>query len=387
MRRPAVPFALAVLAVAAFAGLRPSPADAQPAGVTLPPSGDNQRSRVTQQLGLVEVSIEYSSPDVHAPDGTDRRGKIWGELVPWGGSDLGYGPCGKECPWRGGANENTVFAVDHDVLVQGQPLPAGRYGLHFFPGPEQWTVVFSKHATGWGSYFYDPRQDALRVQATPRKNAYREWLAYDFTDRQLDRATVELQWEELALPIEIRVADMTGLYVENLRRELQTGAAFTHAAWLGAARFCLERKVNLPEAETWAERAVRDDFVGRRTFEALTLLADLQGANGKAEAAAKTMDEAIASSTAGPIEIHQYGRRLMREGKAKEALAVFQLNARRFPDQWPVHVGLARGYSGVGDLAKALVHARLALKQAPDEVNRKALEKAVQTLEGGKPWS
>ena len=130
-----------------------------------------------------------------------------------------------------------------------------------------------------------------------------------------------------------------------------------------------------------------DGFVGRRTFEALTLLADLQAANGKAEAAAKTMDEAIASTTAGPIDIHQYGRRLMREGKPKEALAVFQLNARRHPDQWPVHVGLARGYSAVGDLKKALEHARLALAQAPDEVNRKSLEKAIETLSAGKPWS
>ena len=39
--------------------------------ITLPPSGDNQFSSVTQGIGLVRVTIDYSSPDVHAPNGKD----------------------------------------------------------------------------------------------------------------------------------------------------------------------------------------------------------------------------------------------------------------------------------------------------------------------------
>src|SRR5687768_1990700 len=92
------------------------------AQLTTPPSGENQRSTVTQQLGLVTLSVDYSSPNVHAPDGTDRRGKIWGELVPYGMTNLGFGTCGDQCPWRGGANENTVFTTSHAIKVQGQPL-------------------------------------------------------------------------------------------------------------------------------------------------------------------------------------------------------------------------------------------------------------------------
>src|SRR5688572_25446295 len=121
------------LALLVAAGLAALPAAAQFSGVTLPPDGDNQKSSVTQHIGLVKVTIGYSSPDVHAPNGTDRTGKIWGELVPWGMANLGFGTCGDQCPWRGGANENTVFTTTHDVQVQGQPLPAGSYGLHFIP--------------------------------------------------------------------------------------------------------------------------------------------------------------------------------------------------------------------------------------------------------------
>ena len=47
-------------------------------------------------------------------------------------------------------------------------------------------------------------------------------------------------------------------------------------------------------------------------------------------------------------------------------MRVFQFNAKRFPNQWPVHVGLMRGYAAMGDTKKALQEAKLALPQAPD---------------------
>jgi hypothetical protein len=64
-------------------------------------------------------------------------------------------------------------------------------------------------------------------------------------------------------------------------------------------------------------------------------------------------------------------------------MRIFQANARRFPNQWPVNVGLARGYAANGDLKKALEHAKLALAQAPDELNRKALAGMIAQLEKG----
>ena len=174
--RPGVPtisFFLAFVASASVFGSQ---------GLTFPPNGDNSQASVIQAIGPVRVTIDYSSPRVvRGPN--DRRGKIWGELVPWGLSDLGLNGC-SSCPWRGGANENTTFTVTHDVKVQGQPLPAGTYGLHFIPGKEDWTVIFSKDASSWGSYWYDAKQDALRVQVKPVRNEYREWLTYEFTERE-----------------------------------------------------------------------------------------------------------------------------------------------------------------------------------------------------------
>lgn len=349
--------------------------------ITLPPDGGNQRASVSQWIGLVEVSVTYNSPDVTAPDGTDRTGKIWGQLVPYGMTNLGFGTCGDQCPWRAGANENTVFRVSHDIKVEGQPLAAGAYGLHMIAGPEEWTIIFSKNSTSWGSFFYNAAEDALRVKVKPKKCEYTHWLTYEFNDRKADRATVALKWENLEVPWTIAVDNVNDLYVENLRRELRSAPGFNALAWEQAARFCLRNKVNLEEGLRWAQNAISLPYIGRESFSALRTLADLQAANGLAVDAEKTMQKAIEHPTAGPLDLHQYGRQLLDQDSKEKALKVFEFNAKRFPNVWPVNVGLARGYAAVGRTQEALKYAKLAVQQAPDELNRTNLQKMVADLE------
>ena len=81
--------------------------------------------------------------------------------------------------------------------------------------------------------------------------------------------------------------------------------------------------------------------------------------------------------------MHQYARGVLQRGDKQEALRIWELNAKRFGTAWPVNVGLARGYSAVGRYKDALKYAKLALAQAPDELNKKSLEDAVKMLEAG----
>ena len=60
------------------------------------------------------------------------------------------------------------------------------------------------------------------------------------------------------------------------------------------------------------------------------------------------------------------------------------MNAKRFPGQWPVNVGLLRAYAATGDRKKAIEHGKLAVAQAPDAANKKNLESMVKLLEEGK---
>lgn len=204
---------------------------------TAPPSGNNQKASVTQYLGLVKVTIDYSSPRVHQPlTNEDRRGKIWGKLVPYGmAKGLGYGTC-TECPWRAGANENTMFTASHDIKVEGQPLRAGSYGLHIVPAEnDDWTLIFSKDAMNWGSFFYDPSHDALRVKVKPSKSEYHEYLTYEFPDRQLDKATAMLKWEDVQVPFNISVDNIQRAYFEQMQTELRGDRGFDWSNWTAAA--------------------------------------------------------------------------------------------------------------------------------------------------------
>jgi hypothetical protein len=374
MRRTFIAFAMVLASVNAGAQT-----------ISVPPNGDNQKSSVTQYIGLVKVTVDYHSPDVHGPNGEDRHGKIWGTLVPYGVTDDPFGTC-TECPWRAGANENTVFTVSHDVKVEGQPLPAGAYGLHMIPGQDEWTVIFSKNSASWGSFFYDAKEDALRVKVKPSKAEYNEWLTYEFVDRRPDKATVALKWEDLQVPIGITVDNTTDLHLAAIRNELRDFKGFTWTNWVTAAQYALQAK-RPNDALEFADVAVNRQFVGQENFQTLSTLAAAQEAAGKAEEAKATRERAINHRTAGPLEIHAYARQLLNQGKKEDALRVWELNAKRNPNQWPVHVGLARGYSAAGRYKDALKHAKLALAQAPDEVNKTSIAAGIKKLEAGEDWN
>jgi hypothetical protein len=373
MRRALIASAIALLVTsAAFAGL------------TLPPDGDNQHATVTQHIGLVTVTIDYHSPDVHAPDGKDRRGNIWGKLVPYGYTDDAFGTC-SQCPWRAGANENTTFTVSHDVKIEGQPLPAGSYGLHILTAapPEDWTLIFSKNSKSWGAFFYDPAEDQLRVKVKPGKSEYHEWLTYEFTDRDPDHATAALKWEDVEVPWNITVDNMTDLYIAAIRNDLRNETGFQWQNWVNAAEYALQEK-RPNDALEFADGAINRQFVGQENFRTLSVLARAQEAAGKTAEATATRDKALNHPTATAIDLHQYARQLLNSGKKDDALKVFELNAKRHPNAWPVNVGLARGYSAVGRYKDALKYAKLALAQAPDAQNKRVLEEGIKKLEAGK---
>lgn len=260
---------------------------AQFPGLTLPPSGNNQKASVIQYIGPVQVRIDYSSPAVHGPNGKDRRGEIWGKLVPYGLSNQGFGN-GKLTPWRAGANENTVFTVSHDVEVEGKRLPAGRYGLFMIPGPQEFTVVFSKDSLAWGS-FYEDSDDALRVTVKPKKHEYREWLTYEFTARKPAEATAELQWEELSVPWTIKVPNPDDIYITRVRQELTNAPGFSYQAYVAAAQYTLQSGKNLDQGLKWAEAAVSMPFIGQANFNTLSTKAQVLAKLGRESEAKEIM--------------------------------------------------------------------------------------------------
>lgn len=334
--------------------------------ITLPPNGDNQKASVSQWIGPVEINITYHSPDVHAPDGKDRKGHIWGELVPYGLTDQQYGTS-RQAPWRAGANENTTISFSHDVKLQGKDIKAGKYGFFLMAAKEgPWTLILSRNADSWGSFFYDPKEDALRVEVTPKDAEYTEWLTYNFEDRMPSSAVGYLQWENKKIPFKIEVPNVAQLHLAVIQNELRSWQGFFWGSWKDAALFCVYNKLNLDTALYFANAAISMPFVGVENFTTLEVKSEVLKAMGKGDEADKVLLKAVNDPTATIMNIHTVARTMLQEGKKEKALELFKLNRQKHPeDNFVTYVGLARGYTAVGDKENAIRNWEMAIKNLP----------------------
>ncbi len=344
--------------------------------LTLPPSGGNKKAWVGERVGLTDITIRYDRPAVKG-----REGKIWGQLVPVGFVDQGFGSS-KAAPWRAGANENTVIEFSGNVTIEGQPLKAGRYGFFIAWDSTEATLIFSNNSTSWGSYYYDAAEDALRVKVKPVPTQQStEWLTYAFMDQTENSATIALLWEKQKIPFKVAV-DYVADQLASFRRELRTEKGFFWLAWEQAAQWALQRNVNLEQALQWADSASGPSFGGDRLFGPKATKAQILYKLGRTAEGDALMKQALPLATM--IELHQYGRQLLQQHKTKEALDIFKMNVQKNGVQFTTLMGLTRGYSANSDFKNALKYARQALPLAPDGPNKNFVEQAIQKLQEGR---
>ena len=122
--------------------------------------------------------------------------------------------------WRTGANENTIIKFTDDVTIEGKPLAKGTYALFTIPGENQWTVIFSKVHTAWGSFTYNQADDALRGTVKPQATELREAMTFDFDDVKADSAVATLRWEKVAVPFKVDV-NVHDIVQASLHNQLQ----------------------------------------------------------------------------------------------------------------------------------------------------------------------
>ena len=344
--------------------------------LTVAPNGGNKKASVSERIGLTDVAIHYDRPALKG-----REGKIWGQLVHTGYINQGFGNS-MAAPWRAGANENTTIEFTTPVKIEGQPLPAGKYGFFIAYDPSESTLIFSKNSTSWGSYYYDDKEDALRVKVKPLpldKNV--EWLKYEFMNETENSATVALQWEKLMIPFKIEV-DYINTQLESFRKELRTDKGFIWEGWNQAAAWCLQQNVNLDQALLWADTATSTTFGGDKAFQAWSTKAQILEKLNRSAEAADIMKRSMAFANMN--EIHQYGRQLLQQKKSKEALEIFKNNFQKNPNQFTTLMGLVRGYSANADYKNALKYANQALLLAPDNNNKNNVTAMIEKLKAGK---
>jgi hypothetical protein len=316
----------------------------------------SQAAEVKQRIALTDITIKYHRPLVNGR-------KIWGGLVPYGKV------------WRAGANENTTIEFSDSVAVEGQPLAKGIYGLHMIPNPDSWTVIFSKTNTAWGSYSYDQKEDALRVDVKPRPLAEtKEALEFDFEDLKPTSTAATLKWEKLGVPFTVSVndADQT---LQNIRAQLKGRGQFTWQALDEAAQFCLTRKINLDEALRWTDASIQNE----ERFDNLSTKADILKALNRPDEAKTTWTHALEIAKAP--QLYSYGRQLQNQKQGAQAMEIFKEVAKRFPQGVYGYLAQARIKSAAGDFAGAATDAKQAQAAAPTDAQKQSIQALITRLD------
>lgn len=330
----------------------------------------SQMATVTQRVGITDISITYSRPSV-------RDREIWGELVPYGMNNLGFGTA-TESPWRAGANENTTITFESDVKVEGKSLNAGTYGLHIIVQEDGTaTFVFSNNSTSWGSFFYESSEDALRVDVTSNTIPHTELLTFDFIDIDATSATAVLKWEKKQIPFKIEV-DVTNIVLTDIRHKLQNTAGFSRQNWENAARFSLNNEGDYDEALVWVNNAIKGQFYSQKTFNNLALKGQILNKQGKKEAYAKLMDEA--SAMANMNQLNNLGYQMLGAKDYDRALKYFKQNVANNPENANVHDSLGEGYKTIGDNKNAIKSFKKALSLNPPANVKANSEKLLKEL-------
>lgn len=314
----------------------------------------SQAASVSQQIGLTTINVTYHSP-------LTKGRKIWGDIVPYGEV------------WRAGANENTTISFSSDVEVEGKALAAGTYGLHMIPTEKDWTIIFSKNNYAWGSFFYQEKDDALRVQVSPESATDQDWLSYAFAHPKDQSVTLQLHWEKLIVPIRIDV-DVPEVVYQSMKKELSNINGFFWQGHNQAAAYCIQKNIHLDDAEKWINKSIGI----QKTFANLTTKSKLMEKNGKTQEADALRKEALA--LADEAQLNTYGYELINQKRNEEALEIFKLNVKRYPNSWNVYDSLGEMQDLMGDRKSAIGNYKTALSKAPD-TQKKRIQDILKKLE------
>jgi hypothetical protein len=344
--RPAVP--LVLLAAVTFA---PLPVTAQSPPLVLP--RESPAAVVSQVIGLAEFSVAYSRPAVNGR-------KVWGALVPF------------DSVWRAGANENTVLTASTPFTVAGQRLPAGRYGLHMVPTAAAWTIILNRQSNAWGSFRYNPAEDALRFTVTPKPAAMTERLQYSFDELRHDGVTLTLRWEMLALPIVLGI-DHDRVVLDSVATQLRGIPQFFPDGWGQAATWALQHD-HLPEAAAWADSALKI----QPRFDGLNVKAAVLERQGNKAAADSLRQRAYAIAT--EPQLNAAGYQLLALKRVDEAIVLFQRNVKAHPDSWNAYDSLAEAYGVKGERKLAIANYEKAASMTGDPAQKSRIAAAIAAL-------
>ena len=330
----------------------------------------SQQATISQRIGVSDVTITYSRPSV-------KGREIWGQLVPYGMNNLGFGTS-TAAPWRAGADENTTITFSHDAKVEGKSIKAGTYGFHIEVKPDnKATIILSHDANAWGSFFYDASKDALRADITTKTVPHKELLTYEFTDVTPTTTVVSLLWEKKEFPFTIAF-DVSNIVLSNFRDQFKGQAGFQRQNLEQAAAYSLANGGDLNEALGWINNAISGQFFSQKTFNNLSIKAQILNKQGKTNEYVAVLDEASAMANAN--QLNTLGYQMLGIKDYDRAMVYFNKAAKLDPTNPNVYDSLGEAYKTMGDKKNAIKYFKKSLSMNPPANVKANSEKHLKEL-------
>ena len=280
----------------------------------------SSKAGVMQTVGTTDISIVYSRPAVKTRKVFgDWPTKVEGEATLDDGRARPEGAplVPNDHIWRAGANEATLFTVADDVLINGQPLAAGKYSLHMIPGKSDWTIIFNSDDGQWGSFAYNKVKDVLRVTTKAEWVAdSKEYLTFGFENVGEKSASAYLRWEKVKVPFTVEVKDVVGSTMTRLKAYVAAAKADDPQAPLNAANYA-KTNMRTAEATAWFAQALKindDQIKVKETFQNQNRKATILLALGRMQESLAAAERALivgkADSTVTKAQIDALEKRI-----------------------------------------------------------------------------
>ena len=189
-----------------------------------------------QNFSTGSIEISYSRPAM-------KGRKIFGDLVPFGKV------------WRTGANSATTLTFSDDVIIGGQEIKAGKYGLLSIPDANQWTLIITKDLDITSPAAYKPENDVVRVPVTPQTMPYKvENFTISPNNITSKSCDLMLSWDNITVVLPI--ATNTDARV---MAQIDQAINKDNKPYNAAAQYYFDNGKDFGKAKEWIEKAIENN--------------------------------------------------------------------------------------------------------------------------------
>ncbi|HEY9117285.1 MAG TPA: DUF2911 domain-containing protein [Roseivirga sp.] len=240
------------------------------AQIQMPPASPTFELKGT--VGLAEVKVVYSRPSA--------RGRVVaGELIPY--NEV----------WRTGANASTKISFSTDVLLEGNPVPAGEYALYSEFTEDEATIILSKNLGWWGAIGYDPKDDLLRFKVPVKHpSSMYETFTISFSDFTLNSANLNLKWEHTKAMFKIE-SKVDEVVMAQIKQQVIDSTPSNPGVYFQAAGYYYDMEKDDQMALGWVNKAIEGSQ--QKQYWVIHLKAKLLARLGKKTEAKTAAEESM----------------------------------------------------------------------------------------------